>query len=464
MKIQQKWWLNLACLLIVALLVACGGGGAETTTQDTSPAEEAVAVESTAVDTNPIEETAAPTNTSAPIELSMWYHGAGNEVESAIVRQIISDFNASQTDYVIALEDFPQDSYNESVVAGALAGDLPDIIDMDGPVMPNWAWAGYLSPLELPTATLDGFLPGTIGMWDGKVYSVGLWDAAIAIYARRSVLEENGIRIPSLEEPWTGEEFDAALETLQATGNYEYAFDPGMAWTGEWYPYAFSPLLQSFGGDIIDRSTMLTAEGVLNGDEAIAFGGWWQSIFERGLAPGASQDGGDRETGFIDGKYALQWNGNWAAIPALEAFGDDLLFLPAPDFGNGPKIGAGSWQFGVSSESQHKDGANAFIEFALQDKYLAAFSDGIGLIPSTLSAAALTKNYAPGGPLEIFFELSNQQALIRPPTPAYLSAALTFEKALADIADGANVVDALDAAADEINADIEANGGYGFSN
>ena len=38
----------------------------------------------------------------------------------------------------------------------------------------------------------------------------------------------------------------------------------------------------------------------------------------------------------------------------------------------------------------------------------------------------------------------------------------TFEKAMADIADGADVIDALDAATDEINADIEANDGYGF--
>ena len=69
------------------------------------------------------------------------------------------------------------------------------------------------------------------------------------------------------------------------------------------------------------------------------------------------------------------------------------------------------------------------------------------MIPATTSAAALTENYAPGGPLEIFFEYSNQQGTLRPPTPAYLSAALTFEKALADIANGADVVDAFDAAA-----------------
>jgi multiple sugar transport system substrate-binding protein len=282
------------------------------------------------------------------------------------------------------------------------------------------------------------------------------------MYARRSVLEDNGIRIPTLDDPWTGEEFDAALETLQATGDFDFAFDPGMNWTGEWYPYAFSPFLQSFGGDIIDRSTMLTAEGVLNGDEAIAFGEWWQSIFERGLAPGTSQDAADRDNGFLDGKYALQWNGNWAAVPALDAFGDDMIFLPSPDFGHGPKIGAGSWQFGISSDSEYPEGANAFIEFAIQPKYSAMFSDVLGLAPTTLEAAGMTENYAPGGPLEVFFGLSQAQALIRPPTPAYLSAALSFEKAFADIANGADVIDALDAAVDEIDADIEANGGYGF--
>lgn len=398
----------------------------------------------------------------SPTTLSLWYHGAGNEVERTIIVQIITDFNASQTNWAVELEEFPQGVYNESIVAAALSGDLPDIIDMDGPVMPNWAWSGYISPLALSDGALDGFLPGAIGMWNDQVYSVGLWDAAVAMVARRSVLEANGIRIPTLEEPWTLEEFDAALVTLQATGEFEFAFDPGMAWTGEWYPYAFSPFLQSFGGDLVDRETYLTAEGVLNGPEAVAFGEWWQSLFERGLAPGTSQDAGDRDTGFIDGKYALSWNGNWAALGALEAFGDDTLFLPAPDFGNGSTIGAASWQFGVSSSSENQEGANAFIEFAIQDQYLADFSNGIGLIPATRSAAALTENYAEGGPMAVFFDLSAEQALIRPPTPGYVVMALVFERAIADITNGADVQTTLDIAVDEIDADIEANGGYGF--
>lgn len=185
----------------------------------------------------------------------------------------------------------------------------------------------------------------------------------------------------------------AALEAAKTSGKYEYVFDPGMAWTGQWYPYAFSPFPQSLGGDIVDRSTYQTAEGALNVDAAMAFGAWWQKLFADGYAPGTSQDPADRGSGFIDGKYAFHWNGNRAAAATMDGGVDDLVVLPAPDFGNGPKIGAGSWQFGVSASYENPAGAAAFIKHATQDEDLAAFSDGIGLIPSTASAAAMTKNY-----------------------------------------------------------------------
>lgn len=397
----------------------------------------------------------------AKTELSLWYHGAGNEVEAKVINRIVREFNSSQKDWNVVLESFPQNSYNDSVVASAMAGNLPDIMDVDGPVMPNWAWAGYLQPLTIDESKIENFLPGVKGVWKEKLYSVGLWDAAVAMVTRRSTLESAGIRIPTLEKPWTGEEFNAALVTLKKTGKYDYPLDLGMAWKGEWYPYAFSPLLQSFGGDIVDRSTYQTADGILNGDAAVAFGEWWQGLFEKGLVPGTSQDPADRDTGLLEGRYAIQWNGNWAALKVLEEFGDDTLFLPAPDFGNGSTIGAASWQFGVSSTSKHPEGASAFIEFALQDKYLAAFSNGIGLIPPTKSASAMTETYKDGGPMAVFYDLSNAQAKVRPVTPGYVVAAKIFEKALADIAEGADVVDTLDGAVDEIESDINMNRGYG---
>jgi multiple sugar transport system substrate-binding protein len=396
----------------------------------------------------------------AATELSMWYHGAGNEVEKNILTGIINDFNASQADYSVKLEQFPQAAYNDSVTAAAASGKLPDIIDVDGPVMPGWAWAGYMAPLTVDAGKYAKFLPGTIGTYNGKVYSVGLWDAAVAMIGRKSVLDENGIRIPTLDKPWTMEEFDAALVKLQGSGKFEYALDLGMAWKGEWYPYAFGPLMASAGGDIVNRDGYKTADGAINGEGAVKFAKWWQSVFARKLAPGTSQDGADRDSGFVNGKYALSWNGNWAALGIIDKFKDDVVFLPAPDFGTGPKIGAASWQFGVAASSKNQEGANKFIEFALQDKYLTAFSDGIGLIPPTPESAAASKNYKTGGPMEVFYSLSAKQAMLRPVYPGYAVGAKVFEKALSDIANGAEVEATLDAAADEITKDIEKNGGY----
>ena len=144
---------------------------------------------------------------------------------------------------------------------------------------------------------------------------------------------------------------------------------------------------------------------------------------------------------------------------ALKAF-PDTVFLPAPDLGKGPKIGAASWQFGISAKSAHADGASKFIEFALQDKYLAAFSNGIGLIPPTETAAAMTDNYKTGGPMAVFYDLTKGQALVRPVSPGYVVESKVFEKLAGDIANGADVQASLDAATDEINADITINNGY----
>ena len=391
--------------------------------------------------------------------LSMWYHGAGNEVELKLINEVIADFNGSQTDWKVELQTFPQAAYNDSVVAGALAGNLPDILDVDGPNMPNWAWAGYMQPLKIDESKIANFLPGTKGIWNGQLYSIGLWDAAIALTTRQSILDELGLRKPTVDAPWTKDEFMAALDAAKASGKYEFALDLGTAWTGEWYPYAFSPLMQSFGGDIVDRSTYKTAEGALNGEAAQEFGAWWQGLFTGGYAQ-ATQDGADRDSGFASGKYAFSWNGNWAALGALSAH-PDTVFLPPPDLGNGPKIGAASWQFGVSATSKFPEGAAAFIEFALDDKYLAAFSNGIGLIPATPTAAEMVDNYKAGGPLADFVTYSSKFGMVRPVTPGYVVQAKVFEKALADIAQGADVAATLDAAVDEINADIEKNSGYG---
>lgn len=397
----------------------------------------------------------APTSTG-PIDVSLWTHAAGNPAEIALIEELTAAFNESQSDYVVSIEDLPQASYNDAIVGAAAAGDLPCIMDVDGPVMPAWAYADYLAPLDLDPALEESLIDGVKGYYGDELYSVGLYDAATAIVTRQSILDEFGIRVPTADEPWSGEEFDAALETLQASGKFENALDMGTGWTGEWYPYAFSPFLQSFGGDLIDRDTYETAEGVLNGPEALAWGEWWQGLFTKGYV--SAKESADRER-FAEGSVAIQFNGIWAAKTAADTF-DDVLFLPTPDFGAGAKIGAASWQWGISSACEHPEAAQAWIDFALQKEWLVRFSNETGNIPATAEAAAEAELFQPGSPYLQFVENSKSLALIRPATPAYPVIAKVFEKAAADIMNGADVQGSLDAAVDEINADLASNNYY----
>jgi multiple sugar transport system substrate-binding protein len=392
-----------------------------------------------------------------PAKVSMWSHAAGNDVEIATVKEAITDFNASQSDYEVVLEEFPQESYNDSIAAAAASRSLPCIVDVDGPIMPNWAWAGYMQPITIDKALEESIVEGARGYYNGELYSIGAWDAALGMLTLKSYLDELSIRVPTMEQPWTQTEFDAALATIKASGKFDYAVDWGNGWTGEWFPYAYSPILQSFGADLIDRSTFETADGFVNSPEAVAFGTWFGGTFKDGYANPAQ--GGDR-TEFIAGTIAIQYNGNWAVRDAYEAFGDDLLILPPVDFGNGPKVGAASWQFGVSSSCDQVEGATKFIEFIIQEKYLVAFANRIGLIPGSAAAAAQVPNYAPGGPFAMFVDFNKEYAVKRPETPAYRAISTIFEKAVADIISGANPKQALDAAADEIDANLASNNFY----
>lgn len=459
MKSSKKYWFSLACLLIMAMvLVACGGGDAAPAEESAAPAEEAVPTEAAPAGEEAPAEAAAPSGAGIPVTL--WSHSAGNPDEIAVVQQMIADYNAMQSTYEVVLESFPQESYNDSVAAASIAGSLPCIVDLDAPTVPNFAWSGYLQPLPVDRAEIDALniLPNDIGVYNDEVYALGQFDVALMLFARQSILDEYGIRAATIDEPWTLEELNAAIEILDASGEYEYAIDVGAAGTGEWVPYAYSPWLQSFGGDLINRDNFLEAEGVLNGPEAIAFGEWYKSIFENGYAPATAAD----DQGFNKGEIALWYNGSWAAQSVLDAWGDDAVFMPPPDFGNGPVIGAGSWQFGVSEACEYPEGAAEFIMFTMAPENVALMSETSSLIPSTPEGAALTEKYAEGGIFRPMYDYAEAYALIRPPTPGYLMLSSQFEQAALSIRDGGNVQDALDDAVDAIERDIEDNSGYGF--
>ncbi len=392
--------------------------------------------------------------------LKLWTHNGGNAPELAVNKKVVADFNASQSKYKVELQSFPQAAYNDAVTAAASAKKLPCILDIDGPNVPNWAWAGYLEPLDLPDSLFANQLPSTLGKIDDKLYSFGHYDVALNVVARKSVLTANGIRVPSIDSPWTAAEFDAALAKLKAGGKYTYPLDLGTSGTGEWLPYAYSPLLQSFGGDLINRDDYKSAQGVLNGPKALEWAGWFRGLVDKGYM--RQKSGADATADFVNGKTAIVYTGSWAADAVTKKFGSDVLFLPPPDLGNGPKIGGASWQWGMAAGCPAKDGALEYLKFSAQTKYYVAYANALGLIPANTDAASQVPNFAANGKYRIFLDLSKKYAVVRPVTPAYPFIATTFQKVARDILAGGDAKQILDKAAAEIDNNIKSNGGYAF--
>ena len=400
------------------------------------------------------------TTESGKTIVTFWTHSAGNESELEVIHKIVEEFNAQSDSFEVQEKDFPQDGYNDAITGAAASGDLPAVLDLDAPNMPNWVWNGWMSPTGFDKADFSAYQPSCIGEFDGEIYSVGHWDATTCLFTLKSILEEYEIRTPTVSEPWTKDEFAQIQEQLAEAGKWKATVDWAQGTPDEWYPYAFSPLMQSFGGDLIDRETYESADGVLNGEAATEFAQWFQDQIDSGLAlKERTADGTD----FVDGNVPLFYNGVWYWATAYETYGDDLIMLPAPDFGHGVKSGAGSWQRGLSSTATGDvaTGAAEFLKFSLQDEYLAQFSDATSLIPASTTSVELTTKgyYSEGGPMQDAVTLLQECAVVRPVTPAYPVISSVFATQFDNIINGSDVEATLDEMVSEIDSDI-ATAGY----
>jgi len=398
-----------------------------------------------------------------PVEVTVWFHSGKGE-ERDVLNGQVTDFNAMQDEIVINAVLLPEGSYNDQVNAAALAGDLPCLLDFDGPFLYNYAWSGYLMNLDdYVSAELKAdFLPSIInqGTYAGKLYSLGTFDSGLAIWANKAYLEAAGVRVPTgIADAWTMEEFMDAMDKLMALEETEYVIDFKMNYgAGEWQSYGFSPIVQSFGGDLIDRSDYQSADGVLNGPEAVAAMEFFQMLFEEGYA-NASPAGDDD---FYGSKIAaMSYVGHWMWGPHSEGLGDDLVLLPMPIFGDAAATGMGSWNWGLTNTCENPDAAWKFLEYLVDPDQILRMTNANGAVPARKSAIDKSELFGVGGPLNVFVQqLEGGVAIERPVTPAYPVITSAFDTAVLNIVSGADVQSELDAAVATIDQDIADNDGY----
>jgi len=408
-------------------------------------------------------EVVEPETPAEPVTVDVWFHSGKGEEREVLDAQVTA-FNEMQDDVFVNAILLPEGSYNDQVNAAALAGDLPCLLDFDGPFLYNYAWAGYLQPLDsfVSADVKADFLPSIIaqGTYGGNLYSLGTFDSGLAIWGNKTYLEAAGVRIPTgIEDAWTFDEFNAAIEALAALPEVEYVIDFKLNYgSGEWTSYGLAPIVQAFGGDLIDRSDYQSADGVLNGPEAVAALEWFKSLFDNGYAI-ASPAGDDDFHG--SKTAALSWVGHWMYGPHTEALGDDVVVIPMPVLGEKAVTGMGSWNWGLTSTCNDATAAYKFLEYITTPEEILHMTNANGAVPARKSAIAMSDLFGEGGLLNIFVQqLEGGVALERPVTPAYPVITTAFDVAIYNILAGGDVQAELDAAVEAIDLDIEDNSGY----
>ena len=281
-----------------------------------------------------------------PTYITAWFHDGGTvSAEAETLRGQVDAFNAAQRDVQVKLITLPVGDYGRQVTVAATHGDLPDVLDFDGPNLYNYAWSGKLKPIDscVSTGLREDLLPSVLqqGTYAGRLWGMGTFDSGLGLYVRPSILARAGIRIPTGPgDAWNVDEFTSVLQRLRQAG-FSQPLDLQLNEPNpEWYTYGFAPAVWSAGGDLIDRATYRTVDGFLNGPPAVHALTILRKWYSEGYVdPNTNGDG------FEEGRSPISWIGHWFYDRYAKVFPGDVEVVPLPNFGEGTATASGSWQW-----------------------------------------------------------------------------------------------------------------------
>lgn len=470
MRMRHLWkkvTVGITALTLLASSAGCAGGASGTTNTgaaktDAASAEagskEAGSGAGDAADGNSKTEGAEAGSSAAEGagSIKVWVSsGAEDDTYREMFTKMETELNIQIND-----EYYPKDELDSKIQVAPVVGDAPDMIIADYLQIPSYYEAGMIETLDdRMSGELKGDLLQSIvdeSTYDGHMVSIAQFDAGMALWANKSMLEEAGVRIPvSYKDAWDKAEFEDALAKLKA-GGVEYPIYIRQNKPSSLY-FTYMPVIASFGGDYVDRDTMLT-EGVLDSENTIAAYSYITWLEEQGYLNGAC----DYEDAFYGRKEsALALLGHWKYTDHVTNLGDDAILVPIPDFGNGVFTCSGStvWSMTTAAtENGTVDAVWSVMEAGLSPEYINQITDFNGAIPSRKSVLDAKDELKEGGRLYLYREqLEAGISVLRPLTPAHMTIYSAMESATSDIIGGADAAEALKDASESIDEIIVEN-------
>jgi multiple sugar transport system substrate-binding protein len=311
-------------------------------------------------------------------EVVFWHFWGG--ADRQIVEDVVRRFNESQSEFFVRAVAMPGNNLDLKFFLSVTGGDPPDLLNIDDPVIADWALRGAIQPLNAfatreEIQALDEWLvPAAqqLGKVNGRYYALCNGLDIRALYYNQTMLTEYGLQAPkSLDE------LDAIAQRIAPAENsqseqFGYLPDSRRLWAwgivfgGEFYATEnrsitadHPPIVaalewmnsyrQRYGADRIaryrhgDQSLPGKEFPLLAGRYAIVMDGQWrvrdiraaqnrqretnQPVTQYGVCPLPPPAGGEANAGWANGNVFLvprgarQTAGAWAFMKFWSGFG-----------------------------------------------------------------------------------------------------------------------------------------------
>lgn len=334
-----------------------------------APSSSEVASNSGNANENANKQTGNTTASNEVITISWWDPiNVTNTV--AQMDKIFAEYEKEHPNVKINRTYIPNTDYKKKVLMSHAGNQLPDILWVDSPEHQSMAAAGIFSDLTEEVKSWefkDQFFSGPWAstVYKEKNYGIPVYSNNLALFYNEDMLKEAGVTPPT---NW--EELKTAAQKLTKPGVSGFI---ASAIKTEHGLFQFLPFVWQAGSDLTNFNSPGTIEALNLWKEMIDNGSMTKEVL--GL------DQSNTALTFISGKAAMMVNGPWQ-FPNLAKdakFKWGVVTLP------GHKQDAtilGGYNYGVSSNTKHKDIAWDIIKFAEESERKKELLKATGHLPA----------------------------------------------------------------------------------
>ncbi|MFE3601789.1 sugar ABC transporter substrate-binding protein [Streptomyces sp. NPDC059096] len=371
--------------------------------------------------------------------LTVWAMGAEGEK----LAEVAEEYTEANPNITVKVTPVGWDVAHQKLVSAAAAGTLPDVAQMGGSYLGEFAELGVLEPVDTKTFDEKDFFPSgwQQGEVDGQAYGVPWYVDTRVLYYRTDLAEKAGID----KAPATWQEMrDLATAYQQKAGTkWGLSIQPsGLDTVQNFYSFLYSA-----GGEIVDAK----GEAVIDSPQAVKALKEYGTYFDKGLSNKSVQPGYDVVKDFGNGRVPMFFGGPWHVTLLNEGqpgIAGKWAVANVPADASSVSMAGGS-SLVISKDSEHKAAATEFISHLTATKGQADWYERTKDLPAN-TAAWTSGDLADDATLQVF-KKQMDTAKAAPSLARWTEITDKVDQAIAKVTQGkASAEDALKTAQSQI--------------